>query len=125
VCWSRVTKSPAAALRALIFATAERTADVGPLEEALFWGEPAYLPSQTRSGSAVRLGWKQCPPDQVALLFHCRTGLVARFRTMFPRELASVGERANVLPVDAPFDHAALVTCVALSLSHRRGPPGP
>jgi hypothetical protein len=105
-------------LRALIFATAERTAGVGPLEEALRWGEAAYLPTRTRSGSAVRLGWQPTRPEQVVVLFHCQTGLVERFRTMFPRELTFEGQRAIVLPVADPFDGEALSCCIAASLRH-------
>ena len=43
-------------VRKLIFATAKAHDDVGPLTEALKWGEPAYLTVETGSGSTIRLG---------------------------------------------------------------------
>ena len=43
------------ALRRLIFDTAKTTGGVGPLEEALKWGQPSYLTSKTRSGSTIRI----------------------------------------------------------------------
>ena len=46
------------ALRSLIFETAASTDGVGVLEETLKWGEPAYLTSESRSGSTVRIAWQ-------------------------------------------------------------------
>lgn len=43
------------ALRRLIFATAAATQGVGPLEETLKWGQPAYLTPATRAGSTIRI----------------------------------------------------------------------
>ena len=44
-------------VRRVIFATAEELEGVGPLTEALKWGEPAYLTAASKSGSTIRLGW--------------------------------------------------------------------
>jgi hypothetical protein len=52
------------ALRELIFATAAATEGVGTLEETLRWGEPAYVTSQTKSGSTIRIDWKPSDPGQ-------------------------------------------------------------
>ncbi len=41
------------ALRELILRTAAATGGVGPIEETLKWGEPAYVTSQTGSGSTI------------------------------------------------------------------------
>ena len=46
------------ALRALIFEVAASTPGVGELEETLKWGEPAYLTTQSKSGSTVRIAWQ-------------------------------------------------------------------
>ena len=43
-------------VRRVIFATAEELEGVGPLTEALKWGEPAYLTAASKSGSTIRLG---------------------------------------------------------------------
>ena len=46
-------------LRRLIFGTASATEGVGELEETLKWGEPSYLTPDTKSGSTVRIDWKE------------------------------------------------------------------
>ena len=45
------------ALRALILKTAASTQSVGELEETLKWGEPAYLTSESKIGSTIRINW--------------------------------------------------------------------
>lgn len=45
-------------LRALIFAIEEKDEAIGEIEETLKWNEPAYLTSQTKSGTTIRVGWK-------------------------------------------------------------------
>ena len=72
------------ALRTLIFATAASTEGVGPLQETLKWGEPAYVTAESGSGSTVRIDWKKSKPSQYAMHFHCGTNLVATFRARFP-----------------------------------------
>lgn len=57
------------ALRALIFKTAARLPEVGPIEEALRWGQPAYLTPLTKSGSTLRLGVPKA--GGFALFAHC------------------------------------------------------
>lgn len=84
------------ALRELIFRTAASTDAVGAIEETLKWGEPAYVTSQTRSGSTIRLGWKKSNPTHYAMCFHCQTNLVATFRARFLKELTFEGNRAIV-----------------------------
>ena len=44
------------ALRALIFDVATQNSRMGQVEEALRWGQPAYLTPVTRSGTTLRLG---------------------------------------------------------------------
>ena len=49
-------------LRALVFNTAASTPGVGPPQQTLKWGEPAYLTALTGAGSTVRLDWKPKAP---------------------------------------------------------------
>ncbi len=116
--WPSEARAQLRMLRALIYATAERTPGVGKLEEALRWGEPAYITSQTRSGSTVRLGWKATRPEHVAIYFHCRSGLVGTFRTLFPRDFTFDGNRAILLSIGEPFDHNAIAMCIAAALRY-------
>ena len=105
-------------IRALIFkcATAE---EVGEITETLKWGEPAYLTSQSKSGSTIRIGWKPSDPARYAMYFNCQTTLVDTFRTRFP-EISFDGNRAIVLDEsnDVPAD--ALRVCIAAALTYHR-----
>lgn len=106
------------ALRDLIFATAAATPGVGELEEGLKWGEPAYLTTQSRSGSTIRLGWHRKTPHQYAMYFICHTNLVAKFRGMFPTELKFDGDRAIVFDEHDVVPTQPLATCIAAALTY-------
>jgi Domain of unknown function (DU1801) len=107
-------------LRKLIFETAAHTDGVGKIEETLKWGEPAYVTSQSKSGSTVRIDWKKSAPSQYAMYFHCQTNLVETFRTLFPNEFKFEGNRAivfnetDVVPLDS------LAYCIAAALTYHR-----
>ncbi len=105
-------------LRELVFRTAASIKDVGELEEALKWGEPAYLTPATRSGSTLRLGWKKARPLEYALYFNCQTTLVDTFRTLFPKELRFEGNRAIVLREADSVPTQALRICIAAALTY-------
>lgn len=106
-------------LRALILETAAAIEGVGPLEETLKWGEPAYLTSTSGTGTTVRLGWKSARPDRVALFVNCQTTLVDTYRTLHP-ELTYEGDRAISFAIDAPLPEDAVAHCVALALTYHR-----
>ena len=108
------------ALRALIFRTAASTEGVGELEETLKWGEPAYLTSQSRSGSTIRIDWKKARPAQYAMYFNCQTSLVDTFRSLFPREFHYEGNRAIVFDAAGKVPADALAFCIAAALTYHR-----
>jgi Domain of unknown function (DU1801) len=108
------------ALRALIFKTAAATDGVGELEETLKWGEPAYLTTQSRSGSTIRIDWKRARPSQYAMYFNCQTSLVDTFRSLFPHELTFEGNRAIVFEAGAKVPADALSFCIAAALTYHR-----
>jgi Domain of unknown function (DU1801) len=108
------------ALRALIFKTAASIPTVGKLEETLKWGEPAYLTSQSKSGSTIRIDWKKSKPSQYAMYFNCQTSLVETFRTLFPNEFKFEGDRAIVFDESDPLPIEALTFCVAAALTYHR-----
>ena len=108
------------ALREAVFATAARTDGVGPLQETLKWGEPAYLTSQSRSGSTLRIDWKPARPAHVALFVHCQTDLVEQLRTMFPDDFEFDGRRALWLPLEGPWPDDALAVCIEVVLTYHR-----
>jgi Domain of unknown function (DU1801) len=107
-------------LRQLIFDTAASIEAVGPLEETLKWGEPAYLSSKRKTGSTIRLGYKVARPDELAMYFNCQTNLIETFRTMFPKELKFVGNRAILFVAGDTLPKDALVFCIGASLTYHR-----
>ena len=106
------------ALRRLIFDTAKTTGGVGPLEEALKWGQPSYLTSKTRSGSTIRIDQVKSVANQYAVYFHCQTDLVATFRELYPREFRYGGNRCILFSTDDVIDKPALRHCLALALTY-------
>jgi len=108
------------ALRELIFKIAASTEGVGVLEETLKWGEPAYVTTQSGSGSTVRVGWKKSAPTQYAIYFNCQTTLVETFRTLFPTALKFEGNRAIVFNETDKVPTDALGICIAAALTYHR-----
>lgn len=104
------------ALRRLIFETAAATAGVGPLQETLKWGQPAYLTPTTRAGSTIRID-RVRGTEQIALYCHCQTNLVASFQALYP-DLRYLGNRALVLDQDPMAVGEPLRHCIALALTH-------
>jgi hypothetical protein len=105
------------ALRQLIFDTAKTTSGVGALEEALKWGQPSYLTTESKSGSTIRIDQVKAKAGQYAVYFHCQTDLVATFRELYP-ELRYSGNRAVLLDAGEKLPEAALRHCVALALTY-------
>jgi Domain of unknown function (DU1801) len=105
------------ALRRLIFDTAKTTDGVGALEEALKWGQPSYLTTESKSGSTVRIDQLKNEADGYAVYFHCQTDLVETFRELYP-ELRYGGNRAILLDAGEKLPEAALRHCIALALTH-------
>lgn len=87
--YPEVERAGLMALRTWIFAVAEAEA-VGPLEEALRWGQPAYL-TKRKAGSPIRLGVLKA--GGYAIYAHCQTSIISDFRMIAP-ELDFEGNRA-------------------------------
>ena len=104
-------------LRALIFRVAAETPGVGDLTEALRWGEPAYLTLATGSGSLIRMDWKARAPDQIAIYFHCKTGLIDAFRCLF-NEMRFEGNRAILFDATETLPETALRHCFRAALTY-------
>lgn len=111
-------RSKMMALRDLILETAANTDGVGDLEETLKWGEPAYVTSQTKSGSTVRIDWKESKSDQYAMYFHCQTNLIGTFRTAFRDTFKFEGNRAIVFNRDDVVPTEELALCIAAALTY-------
>ena len=64
-------------LRKLIFARAAELPCIGRVDEALRWGQPAYLTPDTGAACSLRIG--MAPGGDFALFVHCKTGLIQNF----------------------------------------------
>jgi len=80
------------ALRRLILTEAANLPRVGPLTEALRWGQPAYLTLATRAGSTLRLGIPKS--GGFAIFAHCQTSLITDLRAVAGDVLRYDGTRA-------------------------------
>lgn len=105
------------ALRELVFDTAARTAGVGPLTEALKWGQPSYLTEESGSGTTVRID-RLKTGDGYAVYFHCQSGLVGQFRELYPDTFKYEGKRAIVFGAAERVPARELRHCLALAFTH-------
>ncbi len=66
-----------AALRTMIFRHAAELPRIGRLQEALRWGQPAYLTPDTGAGCSLHIG--PASGGDFALFVHCKTGLIDNY----------------------------------------------
>ncbi|MEV4510205.1 DUF1801 domain-containing protein [Dactylosporangium sp. NPDC049525] len=106
------------AVRALILHTAGQLPAVGPLTEALRWGQPSYLPATSRSGTTIRLGWHRPQPHTFSLYVHCQTTLIETFATLYPDVFDLIGNREIRFATDRPLPTDELRHCIELALTY-------
>ena len=104
-------------LRRLIFETASEIECVDEVEETLKWGEPGYA---TKTGSTIRIGWKESNPDRYAMYFHCNTTLVDTFKELYSDQLNFDGNRVIVFNQDDEIPIAEVKQCISLALEYHR-----
>jgi len=105
------------ALRELVFDVAAKTEGVGPLTETLKWVQPSYLTEETKSGTTVRID-RLKKADGYALYVHCQSGLVPKFRALYPDTFRYEGKRALLFDTDAQLPLPELRHCIGLALTH-------
>ena len=105
-------------LRQLIFDVASETDGVGPLQEALKWGQPSYLTTQSQSGSLIRLDRVKADAGQYAMYFHCQTTLVDTFKELYRDKFEFVGNRSIVFRTDARIPVEELSHCISMALTY-------
>ena len=106
-------------LRELLLEEAKKDDRIGEIEETLKWGEPAFLTSQTKSGSTVRIAWSSKSPQQMGIYFNCKASLVDTFRTIFP-ELSYQGNRAIILDLNSVLPEPVLAECLTIAMTYHR-----
>jgi hypothetical protein len=116
--YAPATRNKLLALRELIFDVAQGMPEVGPLEETLKWGQPAYLTRATGSGSLIRVDEVKAVQGRYAMFFHCQTTLVDSFKETyrsvfkFEKNRALLFDANDAVPVDA------LCHCIAMALTY-------
>jgi hypothetical protein len=88
------TRDALLGMRALIFQTAAETAGVGPVEETLKWGQPAYLTRETGAGTTIRLGVPKA--GGAAIYVHCQTTIIGEGGTSTRTRSGTRADRAIV-----------------------------
>ncbi len=106
------------ALRSLILDVAISDTRIGNLEETLKWGEPAYLTPQTKSGTTIRLAWKEKKPERIGVFVHCQTTLIQDFKAAFPYQLNYEGNRAIWIDLDMPLRKDILKLFISKALTY-------
>ncbi len=109
-------------LRQLILETAAVDPAVGPLEETLKWGEPAYLTSTTKSGTTIRINRHKKSDNHYAIYVHCQTDLVERYKQLYGDILQFEGTRAVVFDVDQEIPTKAVQHVIAMALTYHLRP---
>ena len=105
-------------LRQLILLTACENPAIGPLEETLKWGEPAFLTSATKSGTTIRINRHARDDSKYAMYIHCQTDLVERYRQLYGDQLTFDGSRAVIFDVDQEIPADAVKHCVSMALTY-------
>ncbi|MDR9366770.1 MAG: DUF1801 domain-containing protein [Balneolaceae bacterium] len=104
-------------LRQLILETADESDIVGEIEETLSWSEPSY---KTKTGSTIRMDWKQQHPDQYAIYFTCSTSLVDTFRKLYSSTLKFQDNRAIVFDLSEKLPEPELRHFISLALTYHK-----
>jgi hypothetical protein len=107
-------------LRKLIYETASAIKEVGEIEETLKWGEPSYLTPKTKSGSTVRIAWKESQAQYYSIFFKCTADLVPAFKEQFPEKFRYGGNRSIDFHVEDEVPVEALKRCIAMALTYHR-----
>ena len=107
-------------LRQLIFDTAASLEEIGELEETLKWGEPSYLTPKSKSGSTVRIAWKEAQPEQYSIFFKCTANLVPAFKEKYPQKFKFGRNRSIHFSLKDDIPVKELKQCIALALTYHR-----
>ena len=113
-------KSKLMFLRQLIFDTAASIEGVGEIEETLKWGEPSYLTPESKSGSTIRIAWKESQKENYSIFFKCTANLVPAFKEKFPKQFKFGGNRSINFNLDDDIPVKELKRCIALALTYHR-----
>ncbi len=107
-------------LRQLILNTAASIPGIGKIEETLKWGEPSYLTPESKSGSTIRIAWKESQKTQYSIFFKCTANLVPAFKEKFPEQFDFGGNRSIDFKLNDVLPLEELKLCIALALTYHK-----
>ena len=105
-------------LRRAIFDIACNDPKIGIIEETLRWNEPAYIPSQSKSGSMIRIQHNPNKPYDFALVFLCSTTLIAQFKEQYPNIFTFGGNRTLEFMAAQPLPMSEINNCILQALTY-------
>ena len=105
-------------LRQLILDTAASIDIVGEIEETLKWGEPSYLTPKSKSGSTIRIAWKEFQKEQYSIFFKCTANIVPAFKERYPKKFKYGGNRSINFSLNDDVPVKELKQCIALALTY-------
>jgi hypothetical protein len=104
-------------LRKLVIQTAEEIDGLKELEETLKWGEPSYM---AKTGTTIRMDWKESKPNEYAMYFHCQTKLVDTYRELYRDKFVFEGNRAIVFGCNEKIPEKELKHCISIALNYHK-----
>ena len=114
--YPEAARSTLLSIRAAIYEIAAEES-LGEVVESLKWGEPSY---QTKSGSALRLGWKEKSPDTISVYFNCKTILIETFKEIYQDTFTYLGSRELVFNLAEELPLVELKACVSMALRYHK-----
>ncbi len=122
---TRIDSWPDAAQQSLLtcrqmFHDIAAKAAIGPLEESLKWGQPAWRPKKPRTGSTLRMDWSPKYPTHLSLFVDCKTDLAARIQNLYPTFPQNDGRRHLAFPLAAPLPEQAIAHLAEMTFGYHR-----
>ncbi|MEM7489361.1 MAG: DUF1801 domain-containing protein [Pseudomonadota bacterium] len=105
-------------LRTRIFEIAAALPTVGPLEESLKWGQPAYRPVRPRTGTTIRLGVPRS--GGYAIYTHCGSSVMADLRAVAGADLRFDGRRGLLFAAGETPPEAPVAMLIRAALTYHR-----
>lgn len=109
-------KAKLLSIRKIILGVAQKEG-LGEVMESLKWGEASY---SVKSGSPIRIDWKQVQSSTVSIYFNCNTTLVDTFREIYGNVFTFSGNREIILPLPDELPVRELEHCVSIALRYHK-----
>jgi hypothetical protein len=121
--YPQMLQTPMSDLRGHILDVGKAMPGVGPVDEMLRWGQPAYRPRRPKTGATIRIDALKTQSDGYALFVPGQTGLIAEFRELYAKRFEFDGDRAVHFTAGDAVPVEALKHCIALAFTYfaRRG----